>query len=141
MPNKPTIIAVSLRLSFIALLLSCQPGNKNIGFNKTLSILWDISYAEAYDANYSAAKPQAERDSLLAIKYAQVFAMHRVPPRDFFYTLDMYRKAPKEYLRLMDSLNIYGERKRQAHYEFISAERQKRKDTTSTDEKNIPQRP
>lgn len=81
-------------------------------------VMWDMAKVEGFGDSYLISEVPAKKDSILARKYAEVLALHKVSEADFFASLQYYRHHPKEYRRLLDSIAVHAERQRQQYFEY-----------------------
>ncbi|MCU0334223.1 MAG: DUF4296 domain-containing protein [Chitinophagaceae bacterium] len=97
---------------------ACSGADQPLGFEKMKLVMWDMAKVEGFGNSYLISQVPAKKDSILAMKYAEVLALHKVSEADFFASMQYYRQHPKEYRRLLDSMAVHAERKRQEYYEY-----------------------
>lgn len=102
----------------LLLLAACGGADQPLGFEKMKLVMWDMTKVEGFGNSYLISEVPAKKDSILARKYAEVLALHKVSEADFFASMQYYRQHPKEYRRLLDSIAVHAERKRQQYYEY-----------------------
>lgn len=105
-----------MHIFFISLLFwECKKKEK-LGIKSMKVIMWDMSKVEAFGTNYLISTSSFKKDSILKVKYAEVFALHHTTQAQFFASLDAYKKNPTEYRALIDSLNIYASKQRDQYF-------------------------
>ncbi len=102
----------------LLLMAACSGADQPLGFEKMKLVMWDMAKVEGFGNSYLISQVPAKKDSILAMKYAEVLALHKVSEADFFASMQYYRQHPKEYRRLLDSMAVHAERKRQEYYEY-----------------------
>lgn len=105
-----------LLLACLSVLLVACTKNKKLGITSMKVIMWDMAKVEAFGINYLGTKSQAEKDSILKVKYAEVFALHKTKESHFFESLAAYKKNPTQYRALIDSLNTYASKQRDQYF-------------------------
>jgi len=90
--------------------------NKVLGITSMKVIMWDMAKVEAFGINYLSSKSQAQKDSILTLKYAEVFALHKTKESQFFESLAAYKRDPAKYRALLDSLNTYASKQRDQYF-------------------------
>lgn len=96
-----------------ATVISCNSRSGELPPEKMKELVWDLSRAEAFQTYYLSR--DSSRDAKLAADtvYGKIFALHGVSVVDFKQTLNAYRKDPKKFKILLDSVNAYGNRIRE----------------------------
>jgi hypothetical protein len=87
-----------------------------LGITSMKIIMWDMAKVEAFGINYLGSKSQAQKDSILKVKYAEVFALHHTKESQFFESLTEYKRSPTKYRALIDSLNTYASKQRDNYF-------------------------
>jgi len=100
----------------LSVLFAACKKNKILGITSMKVIMWDMAKIEAFGTNYLGTKPQEEKDSILKVKYAEVFALHHTKESQFFESLEAYKRNPTKYRALIDSLNIYASKQRDQYF-------------------------
>ena len=105
-----------LCLLTIALLVSCgkdEPGKNGIlTINKMKLVMWDVMQVDEFANTFMV------KDSLLNIPkesgkmYEKVFGIHNVSSQQFYSSFDFYRKHPRYFKILLDSVSAFGNRER-----------------------------
>ncbi len=75
-----------------------------------------MAKVEAFGINYLATKTLSQKDSILKVKYAEVFILHHTKESQFFESLAAYKKNPTKYRELIDSLNTYASWQRDQYF-------------------------
>jgi len=91
---------------------SCKPKReKKLALNTMKEVMWDIVCADEWFAEEVARDSMLKHSNNFA-KYQQVFDIHKVTEEDFSATFDYYQQHPDEFKILIDSVQLYGSRKR-----------------------------
>jgi hypothetical protein len=121
----PAITVVVLAVSL--LFSSCQPkpGKGGIlAINDMKLVMWDMVVADEFNSTYltrdTLYKEKKDSASLVRAEinksYQEVFALHKIEQKTYFESYDFYRKNPKYYKILLDSLSAYGSRERESRF-------------------------
>ncbi len=105
-----------MHIFFISLLFWACKKTEKLGIKSMKVIMWDMSKVEAFGTNYLISTTTFKKDSILKVKYAEVFALHHTTPEQFFASLEAYKNNPTEYRALIDSLNVYASKQRDQYF-------------------------
>lgn len=107
---------VCILLLSLVFLFSC--GNKDrqpagiLKPEKMQAVLWDVIKAEAFTNEFikrdSSKKPETENAKL----QQQIFALHKTTKEEFYRSYDYYKENTVEFKRIIDSMTIQAERKK-----------------------------
>ncbi len=80
------------------------------------AVMWDVIQADEF-ANLSIAKDSTKNLKQETLKlYSKVFAMHKISNEEFERSYYYYRQHPIKEKELLDSLQNYGNKMREANY-------------------------
>ncbi len=80
------------------------------------AVMWDVIQADEF-ANLSIAKDSSKNLKQEILKlYSKVFAMHKISNEDFERSYYYYRQHPDKEKELLDSIQTYGNKMREANY-------------------------
>jgi Domain of unknown function (DUF4296) len=84
--------------------------------NTMKAVMWDVIQADEF-ANLSIAKDSTKNLKQETLKlYSKVFDMHKISNEDFERSYYYYREHPDKEKELLDSLQTYGNKMREANY-------------------------
>jgi Domain of unknown function (DUF4296) len=84
--------------------------------NTMKAVMWDVIQADEF-ANLSIAKDSSKNLKQETLKlYSKVFDMHKISNEDFERSYYYYREHPDKEKELLDSLQTYGNKMREANY-------------------------
>lgn len=104
-------------LVLVVALGACNKDRSVLPLNDMKKVLWDMTVVESFNIYYIEKSGLQNRTAEANKKYAAVLQMHDVSAERFFYSLDYYRKQPQKFRVLLDSVNAYGTRQRDANME------------------------
>lgn len=104
----------------LLLAVACSGNRKELSPAQMKVLLWDLSRAEAFQTYYLTRDSTLNKDRAADTLYSRVFALHKVDPERFFFTINQYRNDPARLRVLMDSVNAYGNRMREQGYTELS---------------------
>ena len=80
------------------------------------TVMWDVIQADEF-ANLLFAKDSTKNLKQETLKlYSKVFAMYKISNEDFERSYYYYRQHPVKEKELLDSLQTYGNKMREANY-------------------------
>ncbi len=80
-------------------------------------VLWDMIQMDSFNESFLKQAYKDSSDTAAARFYAEVFAMHKIKPEDFYKNFEIYKNSPVKMKLLLDSLDAYSERKRMQQYQ------------------------
>lgn len=116
--SKPNFVFIFTMLftSFVAF-TGCKGGkDKVLELDKMKLIFWDQAMAEEYSEYYVKKDTTIKYDSARSAIMQKVLMLHNTDSAEYINSLNHYRASPKLFKILMDSLNEYGSRQREAAF-------------------------
>ncbi len=101
-----------LSFSFLLFLASCSHSSKSpnniLAFEEMQKVTWDCLQTDEFLLNYIFKDTLIKKDSIAAIKYEEIFKLHKTSKEQFFESLKYYQSKPDIYKALMDSISSLG---------------------------------
>jgi hypothetical protein len=117
-----------LLAAFFIVFMACSSDREPLNVSQMKKIFWDLARTEEYVNNYlvldSSINIKAEKQR----RFAAVYALHSTTEEKFLKSIAYYKAEPKQFRKLIDSLNIYATRLRESSFA----------DTTETESKISP---
>ncbi|MEO7312499.1 MAG: DUF4296 domain-containing protein [Chitinophagaceae bacterium] len=109
----------------LIVIISCKsggvPGNV-LPVDEMKVVMWDVLQADEY-ANYAVTKDSSKNVKQETLRlYSKVFALHKISGDDFGRSYKYYREHPAMEKLLLDSIQVYGNKMREANYQRVKFE-------------------
>ncbi|MES2776134.1 MAG: DUF4296 domain-containing protein [Bacteroidota bacterium] len=92
------------------------PGNV-LPVDEMKIVMWSMIEAGEY-ANYTFTKDSTKTLEQQTLKlYSKVFALHKISSEEFGRSYNYYKKHPVMEKKLLDSLQVYGNKMRESMYQ------------------------
>ncbi|HMP93001.1 MAG TPA: DUF4296 domain-containing protein, partial [Phnomibacter sp.] len=84
--------------------------------NTMKQVLWDLARADEYALNFIRTDTTVNLDDRTKELYAKVFKWHGITRQQYLASVDYYMEQPARMKVLLDSLNAYANREREAQF-------------------------
>lgn len=99
-------------LLFVVMISSCSNSSKKtdniLSFQEMQKVTWDCMQTDEFLISYVFKDSSINKDSVTALKYEQVFKLHKTNKKQFFESLKYYQSKPNIYKTLLDSISAFG---------------------------------